>query len=118
MLLKERETLAQSQLPALITKVGLQQFTANTVASSRIGAGTFGGGSIQLYCVCSTPYDESRFYISCDYCKGWFHGECVGVPEEQAGGNGGECVHCRGQVAQGPQCPYLLTSRPGALRRG
>jgi len=39
-LLKERETLAQSQLPALITKVGLQQFTANTVASSRIGAGT------------------------------------------------------------------------------
>ena len=40
MLLKEREALAQSQLPVLITKVGLQQFTANAVASSRVVDGS------------------------------------------------------------------------------
>uniref|UniRef100_A0A8C9T282 Bromodomain PHD finger transcription factor n=1 Tax=Scleropages formosus TaxID=113540 RepID=A0A8C9T282_SCLFO len=38
----------------------------------------------KLYCVCRTPYDESKFYIGCDLCSNWFHGECVGVTEKEA----------------------------------
>lgn len=25
-----------------------------------------------------------RFYIGCDICNNWFHGECVGITEEQS----------------------------------
>uniref|UniRef100_A0A674BI36 Nucleosome-remodeling factor subunit BPTF-like n=1 Tax=Salmo trutta TaxID=8032 RepID=A0A674BI36_SALTR len=39
---------------------------------------------IKLYCVCRTPYDESKFYIGCDLCTNWYHGECVGVTEKEA----------------------------------
>ncbi|KAG5278874.1 hypothetical protein AALO_G00103680 [Alosa alosa] len=38
----------------------------------------------KLYCVCKTPYDESKFYIGCDLCTNWYHGECVGVTEKEA----------------------------------
>uniref|UniRef100_A0A4W5PMQ1 Bromodomain PHD finger transcription factor n=1 Tax=Hucho hucho TaxID=62062 RepID=A0A4W5PMQ1_9TELE len=39
---------------------------------------------IKLYCVCKTPYDESKFYIGCDLCTNWYHGECVGITEKEA----------------------------------
>ncbi|KTG01430.1 hypothetical protein cypCar_00005534 [Cyprinus carpio] len=39
---------------------------------------------IKLYCVCKTPYDESKFYIGCDLCSNWYHGECVGITEKEA----------------------------------
>ncbi|XP_037544827.1 nucleosome-remodeling factor subunit BPTF [Nematolebias whitei] len=38
----------------------------------------------KLYCVCKTPYDESKFYIGCDLCSNWFHGACVGITEKEA----------------------------------
>ncbi|XP_030649335.1 nucleosome-remodeling factor subunit BPTF [Chanos chanos] len=38
----------------------------------------------KLYCVCKTPYDESKFYIGCDLCSNWYHGECVGITEKDA----------------------------------
>ncbi|XP_072548952.1 nucleosome-remodeling factor subunit BPTF isoform X3 [Salminus brasiliensis] len=38
----------------------------------------------KLYCVCKTPYDESKFYIGCDLCSNWYHGECVGITEKEA----------------------------------
>ncbi|KAJ3614943.1 hypothetical protein NHX12_018512 [Muraenolepis orangiensis] len=38
----------------------------------------------KLYCVCKTPYDESKFYIGCDLCTNWYHGECVGITEKEA----------------------------------
>lgn len=60
----------------------------------------------KLYCICRTPYDKSklvhlfiylkscktntgfiffkRFYIGCDLCNNWFHGECVGITEDQS----------------------------------
>lgn len=34
-----------------------------------------------LHCLCRTPYDEDKFYIGCDECRKWYHGECVGVKE-------------------------------------
>uniref|UniRef100_A0A3P8XXV6 Bromodomain PHD finger transcription factor n=1 Tax=Esox lucius TaxID=8010 RepID=A0A3P8XXV6_ESOLU len=39
---------------------------------------------VKLYCVCKTPYDESKFYIGCDLCSNWFHGACVGITEKEA----------------------------------
>ncbi|KAG8467217.1 hypothetical protein KFE25_000533 [Diacronema lutheri] len=40
----------------------------------------------QLYCRCRTPYDPSRFYILCELCGEWLHGDCVSPPisEEHA----------------------------------
>ncbi|KAK1798119.1 hypothetical protein P4O66_000614 [Electrophorus voltai] len=38
----------------------------------------------KLYCVCKTPYDETKFYIGCDLCTNWYHGECVGITEKEA----------------------------------
>ncbi|XP_041856528.1 nucleosome-remodeling factor subunit BPTF isoform X7 [Melanotaenia boesemani] len=38
----------------------------------------------KLYCICKTPYDESKFYIGCDLCSNWFHGACVGITEKEA----------------------------------
>ncbi|KAI9140355.1 hypothetical protein BKA69DRAFT_1029545 [Paraphysoderma sedebokerense] len=35
-----------------------------------------------LYCICKTPYDPNRFYIGCDNCDNWFHGECVNINQE------------------------------------
>uniref|UniRef100_A0A8C1NMN9 Bromodomain PHD finger transcription factor n=1 Tax=Cyprinus carpio TaxID=7962 RepID=A0A8C1NMN9_CYPCA len=39
---------------------------------------------IKLYCVCKTPYDESKFYIGCDRCQNWYHGRCVGILQSEA----------------------------------
>ncbi|XP_069511125.1 nucleosome-remodeling factor subunit BPTF isoform X2 [Ambystoma mexicanum] len=38
----------------------------------------------KLYCVCKTPYDESKFYIGCDLCTNWYHGDCAGITEKEA----------------------------------
>ncbi|XP_030637750.1 nucleosome-remodeling factor subunit BPTF-like [Chanos chanos] len=38
----------------------------------------------KLYCICKTPYDESKFYIGCDLCTNWYHGDCVGITEKEA----------------------------------
>ncbi|XP_069807678.1 nucleosome-remodeling factor subunit BPTF isoform X3 [Dendropsophus ebraccatus] len=38
----------------------------------------------KLYCICKTPYDESKFYIGCELCANWYHGECVGITELEA----------------------------------
>lgn len=37
-----------------------------------------------LYCVCQKPYDDTKFYVGCDSCQGWFHPECVGTTRAEA----------------------------------
>ncbi|CAL2030882.1 unnamed protein product [Caenorhabditis brenneri] len=37
-----------------------------------------------LYCVCKKPYDDTKFYVGCDSCQGWFHPECVGTTRADA----------------------------------
>ncbi|XP_046404076.1 nucleosome-remodeling factor subunit NURF301 isoform X3 [Ischnura elegans] len=53
----------------------------------------------KLYCVCRTPYDETKFYVGCDLCNNWFHGTCVGISEEDSKRMTefvcGECRHAR-----------------------
>ncbi|XP_075160179.1 nucleosome-remodeling factor subunit NURF301 E(bx) isoform X2 [Haematobia irritans] len=38
----------------------------------------------KLYCVCRTPYDDTKFYVGCDICSNWFHGDCVNITEEDS----------------------------------
>lgn len=38
----------------------------------------------KLYCICQTKYDSSKFYVGCDVCNEWFHGDCVGISEENS----------------------------------
>ncbi|CAD6196999.1 unnamed protein product [Caenorhabditis auriculariae] len=38
----------------------------------------------QLYCICQTPYDDTKFYVGCDSCEGWFHPKCVDITQEAA----------------------------------
>jgi hypothetical protein len=37
----------------------------------------------KLYCVCQTLWDEDRAMIGCDSCDGWYHWDCVGLPEQR-----------------------------------
>uniref|UniRef100_A0A182N826 Bromodomain-containing protein n=1 Tax=Anopheles dirus TaxID=7168 RepID=A0A182N826_9DIPT len=38
----------------------------------------------QTHCICQTPYDDSKFYVGCDLCNNWFHGDCVGISEKDS----------------------------------
>jgi nucleosome-remodeling factor subunit BPTF len=38
----------------------------------------------KLFCSCRTPYDDTKFYVGCDLCNNWFHGDCVGITEQQS----------------------------------
>uniref|UniRef100_A0A182FGM5 Bromodomain-containing protein n=2 Tax=Anopheles albimanus TaxID=7167 RepID=A0A182FGM5_ANOAL len=38
----------------------------------------------KMHCICQTPYDKSKFYVGCDLCNNWFHGDCVGISEEKS----------------------------------
>ena len=39
--------------------------------------------STKKYCICRTVYDENKFYIECEVCFEWYHGECVGIEEDK-----------------------------------
>ncbi|RZF42669.1 hypothetical protein LSTR_LSTR001464 [Laodelphax striatellus] len=53
----------------------------------------------KLLCSCRTPYDDTKFYVGCDLCNNWFHGDCVGITEEMSKSLTeficGECQHSR-----------------------
>ncbi|EDV95519.1 GH15750 [Drosophila grimshawi] len=36
----------------------------------------------KVYCICRKPYDETKFYVGCDMCSNWFHGDCINITEE------------------------------------
>ncbi|KAK4328159.1 hypothetical protein Pmani_001432 [Petrolisthes manimaculis] len=35
----------------------------------------------KIVCICRTLFDDSKFYVGCDLCGNWFHGDCVGITE-------------------------------------
>lgn len=62
---------------------------------------TAGGSVAEAYCLCRQPFDPDRFMLACDYCDEWYHGECVGITEEQAEALGNyRCPRCGCQVSQ------------------
>lgn len=77
---------------------------------------TIGSGKARpekLYCVCRTPYDQTRFYIGCDLCSNWFHGTCVNITEEQARFiDSYICEDCRKQQENTSEELYCLCRTP------
>uniref|UniRef100_A0A1A8UXB7 Bromodomain PHD finger transcription factor n=1 Tax=Nothobranchius furzeri TaxID=105023 RepID=A0A1A8UXB7_NOTFU len=67
----------------------------------------------KLYCICKTPYDETKFYIGCDLCTNWYHGECVGITEKEAKKMDDYiCVECkRGQESNTEEL-YCICQTP------
>ncbi|XP_005095843.3 nucleosome-remodeling factor subunit NURF301 [Aplysia californica] len=67
----------------------------------------------KLYCVCKTPYDDSKFYIGCDLCSNWFHGACVNISESQANYiDSYICEDCRKQQENTSEELYCLCRTP------
>ncbi|XP_069124363.1 nucleosome-remodeling factor subunit BPTF-like isoform X2 [Argopecten irradians] len=67
----------------------------------------------KLYCVCKTPYDASKFYIGCDLCSNWFHGDCVGISEERAKTiDTYVCGECKKQKETATEELYCLCRTP------
>ncbi|KAJ8687395.1 hypothetical protein QAD02_023189 [Eretmocerus hayati] len=65
----------------------------------------------KLYCLCRTPYDETKFYVGCDLCNNWFHGDCVGITEEMSKTMSEfVCTECR--HARETQELYCLCKQP------
>ncbi|XP_020295522.1 nucleosome-remodeling factor subunit NURF301 isoform X2 [Pseudomyrmex gracilis] len=65
----------------------------------------------KLYCLCRTPYDETKFYVGCDLCNNWFHGDCVGITEEISKTlSEFVCTECR--HARDTQELYCLCKQP------
>ncbi|CAB0041624.1 unnamed protein product [Trichogramma brassicae] len=65
----------------------------------------------KLYCLCRTPYDETKFYVGCDLCNNWFHGDCVGITEEMSKTMSEfVCTECR--HARDTQELYCLCKQP------
>jgi hypothetical protein len=49
----------------------------------------------KTYCICNSVYDKKRFYIQCDQCSNWYHGECVNItPQVAAELDQYKCVKC------------------------
>lgn len=52
-----------------------------------------------------------RFYVGCDLCNNWFHGECVGITEEMSKSlTEFVCTECR--HARDTQELYCLCKQP------
>ncbi|XP_050394423.2 nucleosome-remodeling factor subunit BPTF [Patella vulgata] len=67
----------------------------------------------RLYCICKTPYDDTKFYIGCDLCSNWFHGSCVGITEDQANIiDSYMCTDCRKQKENTSEELYCLCKTP------
>nr|CAH7737126.1 unnamed protein product [Callosobruchus chinensis] len=58
--------------------------TQTSVATSGTTGQRGGLKKEKLYCICRTPYDETKFYVGCDLCNNWFHGDCVDITEESS----------------------------------
>ncbi|XP_075219983.1 nucleosome-remodeling factor subunit NURF301 E(bx) isoform X3 [Lycorma delicatula] len=65
----------------------------------------------KLLCICRTPYDETKFYVGCDLCNNWFHGDCVGITEEMSKSmTEFVCTECK--HARDTQELYCLCKQP------
>ncbi|KAG8222875.1 hypothetical protein J437_LFUL003520 [Ladona fulva] len=73
--------------------------TSENRSTSQASSTPRSGRKEKLYCICRTPYDETKFYVGCDLCNNWFHGSCVGISEEDSKRMTefvcGECRHAR-----------------------
>ncbi|KAL4204305.1 hypothetical protein AMTRI_Chr01g109090 [Amborella trichopoda] len=61
--------------------------------------------------LCHEEYDARLIYLSCENCGDWFHGDSLGVTEENIVSLlGFKCYQCRERTA--PTCPYAKEENP------
>ena len=88
------------------------------------------GAPLALFCVCREPYD--RFMIECEDCHEWYHGDCVGVRNDEMGDESDAytCATCAALRSEGRRpdpafvkqnvmkagAPLDLSLRPRGLR--
>ncbi|XP_022221729.2 nucleosome-remodeling factor subunit NURF301 isoform X3 [Drosophila obscura] len=94
---REEQNIEQKRCVKVSTSRNLRE--ESIVDNSRHGVGRpkkLTRKKEKLYCVCRTPYDETKFYVGCDLCSNWFHGDCVSITEE-ASKNLSEfiCIDCK-----------------------
>lgn len=88
----------------------VQKPTPNTV-SPPVQTSQKGLKKEKVYCICRTPYDETKFYVGCDLCNNWFHGDCVGITEESSKTlTEFVCAECK--QARDTQKLYCLCQQP------
>uniref|UniRef100_A0A1A9ZBU0 Nucleosome-remodeling factor subunit NURF301 n=1 Tax=Glossina pallidipes TaxID=7398 RepID=A0A1A9ZBU0_GLOPL len=63
-------------------KSNLSDTTDYCLRNQQIKPRKLGKKKEKLYCICRTPYDDTKFYVGCDICSNWFHGDCVNISEE------------------------------------
>ncbi|GAB0089853.1 nucleosome-remodeling factor subunit NURF301 [Sergentomyia squamirostris] len=89
-------TNTPNQSTATRTTNRTRKSTAKKISESEKGSSK---KKEKLYCICRTPYDDTKFYVGCDLCNNWFHGDCVNITEEDSKKLNefvcGECKHAR-----------------------
>ncbi|XP_065345796.1 nucleosome-remodeling factor subunit NURF301 isoform X2 [Cloeon dipterum] len=102
--------------PAAATVCKTQPKKRQKRSNSPGGGISTGGGSRgikkeKLLCSCRTPYDDTKFYVGCDMCNNWYHGDCVGITEQQSKSLSefvcNECKH-----AKDTKVLYCLCKKP------
>jgi PHD-finger len=70
----------------------------------------------EIYCVCRQPEIPGVLMLQCDQCEEWFHGPCVGYPDESkvSGLDSYTCDSCGGS----PTTERTLRLSPGAIVEG
>ncbi|KAL0911015.1 hypothetical protein M5K25_019115 [Dendrobium thyrsiflorum] len=72
-----------------------------------------------MCCLCREDYNAGDFFIGCESCGDWFHGEAFGLEFERASNLAGfKCPKCRRRNV--PVCPFSLdpTSCDVRIRKG
>ncbi|XP_050310711.1 nucleosome-remodeling factor subunit NURF301 isoform X3 [Anthonomus grandis grandis] len=79
---KSAATVTTPAIPVHKPAGGRSKKTSKSHHSPGGGGGGHKSKKEKVYCICRTPYDETKFYVGCDLCNNWFHGDCVGITEE------------------------------------
>ncbi|XP_030839912.1 nucleosome-remodeling factor subunit BPTF isoform X3 [Strongylocentrotus purpuratus] len=107
------EAKQEENVSSLITETMQEGDVEAAPAATQPTPAAPAGDDTRLYCICKTPYDESRFYIGCDVCQNWFHGTCVKVSEKTAADlKEYVCDECKTKKQETEEELYCLCKRP------
>ncbi|KAF7271636.1 hypothetical protein GWI33_015487 [Rhynchophorus ferrugineus] len=107
---KSAATATTAAIPVPKTPIAKSKKSAKVQSSSN-APNQKGLKKEKVYCICRTPYDETKFYVGCDLCNNWFHGDCVGITEESSKSlTEFICDECR--QAREEQKLYCLCQQP------
>ncbi|QQP52174.1 Nucleosomeremodeling factor subunit NURF301like [Caligus rogercresseyi] len=80
---EKSKTPLPSQVPLLLHQAAEKEKDQRIPASCRCHT-SWNHQKDKVYCICKTKYDATKFYVGCDTCNNWFHGNCVGITEEMS----------------------------------